>query len=380
MSAFGRIYRGDTDVDFPKLWKYFLTVSAVLVAISLGSLLTRGLRLSIDFRGGAVWEVPSKTMSTKDAVEVLTKYDKEGGAKVQTAVDADGRRIVRVQAEKSKNVKENEAIAQALAEKAGLKVEQVGTNSVGPSWGASITRDAAKALVVFLIVIALYISWQLEWRMAVSALAAVVHDVIVTVGVYSIFQFEVTPATVISFLTILGYSLYDTIVVYDRVQENTERYDRTGQYTYTAIMRRSLNQVLMRSLNTTLVALLPVISILLIGGVAFAQPVMKDFSLALFVGLLTGAYSSLAIASPLVVFLKEREPKYRRVRDRARDRGGAEAVAAADHIVVDHGVVVAPVYVPIGADATARQTATAVKASQYQRATPPRPRKQGKRR
>jgi preprotein translocase subunit SecF len=357
-----------------------LTVSAVLVAISLGSLLTRGLRLSIDFRGGAVWEVPSKTMSTKDAVEVLTKYDKEGGAKVQTAVDADGRRIVRVQAEKSKNVKENEAIAQALAEKAGLKVEQVGTNSVGPSWGASITRDAAKALVVFLIVIALYISWQLEWRMAVSALAAVVHDVIVTVGVYSIFQFEVTPATVISFLTILGYSLYDTIVVYDRVQENTERYDRTGQYTYTAIMRRSLNQVLMRSLNTTLVALLPVISILLIGGVAFAQPVMKDFSLALFVGLLTGAYSSLAIASPLVVFLKEREPKYRRVRDRARDRGGAEAVAAADHIVVDHGVVVAPVYVPIGADATARQTATAVKASQYQRATPPRPRKQGKRR
>ena len=241
---------------------------------------------------------------------------------------------------------------------------------------------------MFLVVIALYISWQLEWRMAVSALAAVVHDVVVTVGVYSIFGFQVTPATVISFLTILGYSLYDTIVVYDRVQENTARYDRTGRYTYRAIMRRSLNQVLMRSLNTTFVAILPVVSILVIGGVFYGQTVMFDFALALLVGLISGAYSSLAVASPMVVWLKEREPKYSKVRNRARDRGAA-AEAEADWIPIMSatpnlaGATLTPSMAggpasEVGAGPKASPLAS--KAAQYQRDHPPRPRKQGKKR
>ncbi|MFN8053286.1 MAG: protein translocase subunit SecF [Acidimicrobiales bacterium] len=417
MGTAADLYRVQTDFDFRKAWRIMLVVSSVLVIVGVASLATRGLNLSIDFRGGAVWEVPSKTMTTQDATDVLAKFNKEAGAKVQSVTDANGRRIVRVQAEEAKNIKQSETIAAALAEKANatanggatVKVTDIATNTVGPSWGASITKDAVRALIVFFIVIAAYMSWQLEWRMAVSALIAVVHDVILTVGFYSVFGFEVTPATVISILTILGFSLYDTIVVYDRVQENAARYDRTGRFTYQAIMRKSLNQVLMRSLNTTFVAILPVLAILLIGGVAYGQATMLDFSLALLVGLVAGAYSSIAIASPFVVWLKEREPRYVKIRQRARDRGAEEE---ADWIRVDAMPVLAGATASgssarsasggaaggasggaiavdddldddesaSGAATPQRPSPLAAKAAQYQRQAPPRPRKQGKKR
>ncbi len=242
----------------------------MLVVVSIGALFTRGLNLAIDFEGGSVWEIPSKTMTSAQAIDVLGEFNKADGAKVQVATDAKGTRILRVQAD-STDIKQSQEIADAYAKKANVKPDDVGTNTVGPSWGSEITKQAGKSLIIFLVLIAAYISWQLEWRMAVAALIAVLHDVIVTIGIYALFQFEVTPATVISFLTILGYSLYDTIVVYDRVQENSARYDRSGQYTYTGVMRRSMNQVLMRSVNTTTVSLLPVASMLLIGS-ARVQP------------------------------------------------------------------------------------------------------------
>lgn len=398
MSAFSRLYRGETDINFPKLWKPVLAFSVALLIASIVSLIVQGLVLSIDFRGGAVWEVPSKSLTTQQATDILTDFNREEGAKVQIVKDADNNRIVRIQAEKSKNIAESESIATALADKAGLTLDDVTTNTVGPSWGASITKDAVKALVVFLVMIALYISWQLEWRMALSALVAVVHDVIITVGVYSFTRFAVTPATVISFLTILGFSLYDTIVVYDRVQDNTKRYDRTGQFTYLGIMRRSLNQVLMRSLNTTFVAILPVLSILIIGGVVYGQTVMFDFALALLVGLIVGAYSSLAVAAPVVVFLKEREEKYRKIRQRAKDRGteaAADWIPPSSNLLVGAAVAGRPSAPAKRAGATtgaggaqgssaaassATASNTAAKAAQYQRPTPPRPRKQGKKR
>ena len=386
MGTLSRLYRVQTDFNFSKAWRIMIVISSILVLIGVGSLATRWLNLSIDFRGGAVWEVPSKTMKTADAEDVLAKFGKENGAKVQSVTDANGRRIVRVQAEAAKNISESGKIASALADKAGIKVTEIATNTVGPSWGASLTKDAARALIVFFIVIAAYMSWTLEWRMAVSALLAVVHDVILTLGFYSVFGFEVTPATVISVLTILGFSLYDTIVVYDRVQENAGRYDRTGKYTYNAIMRRSLNQVLMRSLNTTFVAILPVVAILVIGGVIYGQATMLDFSLALLVGLVAGAYSSIAIAAPFVVWLKEREPRYVRIRERARERG---AEADADWIpMADLAVVGSPApgsagyvaYEGAPADSGPKVSPLAAKAAQYQREHPPRPRKQGKKR
>jgi preprotein translocase subunit SecF len=378
------VYRNTNDIDFPKIWKPFLIFSTVLVVISIGALFTRGLNLAIDFKGGSEWEIPSKTMTSAQALDVLTPFNKENGAKVQIATDAKGTRVVSVQAD-STDIKESQAIAEAYAKKAGVSFDDVATNTVGPSWGSEITKQAGKSLVIFLVLIAVYISWQLEWRMAVAALVAVLHDVIVTVGIYALFQFQVTPATVISFLTILGYSLYDTIVVYDRVQENSARYDRSGQYTYTGVMRRSMNQVLMRSVNTTTVSLLPVASMLLIGSFAFNQPIIGDFSLALFIGLLSGAYSSIFIAAPVVVYLKEREPKYRRVRQRAEERG---TLAEAEHIPVGAAAHAAP---PVFASAgggtptvaaegsTITATVQAHKAAQYQRPHPPRPRKQKRR-
>lgn len=213
------IYRNTNDIDFPKIWKPVLVFSTVLVVVSIGALFTRGLNLAIDFEGGSVWEIPSKTMTSAQAIDVLGEFNKADGAKVQVATDAKGTRILRVQAD-STDIKQSQEIADAYAKKANVKPDDVGTNTVGPSWGSEITKQAGKSLIIFLVLIAAYISWQLEWRMAVAALIAVLHDVIVTIGIYALFQFEVTPATVISFLTILGYSLYDTIVVYDRVQEN----------------------------------------------------------------------------------------------------------------------------------------------------------------
>lgn len=462
MKGLARMYRGETDIDFPKVSRVMLMISATFVLISLVALITSGVNLAIDFKGGAVWDVSSATMTSNNAEDVLGIFGKGEGAKVQVATDQEGNRVVRIQAEKTKSVTESQRIAKAFAtnwqvpkdklsvddaealvakaagadsatvtskveagnpitkivaksdtswddsqkiaasladEMSGKRldtakeraealepyavIDGIDTNTVGPSWGSEISKDALRALIVFLIVIAAYISWQLEWRMALSAIVGVVHDIIVTVGVYAVFRFSVTPATVISFLTILGYSLYDTIVVYDRVRENTLRYDRTGQYTYSAIMRRSLNQTLMRSTNTTTVALLPVVSILVVGGIIGGQTVMLDFALALMVGLLSGAYSSVFIAAPVLVWMKEREDRYQRTRKRARERG---VEAAADHIRIDASVP-AMAGAPM-TDATRAPSAPAVdplvgdpaqslaaKAAMYQRPQPPRPRK-----
>lgn len=422
MGFFASTYRGRNDIDFPRIFRPVVAISTALFVASVVSLIVQGLNLSIDFAGGAVWEVPSKTLTVAEASDVLGQFGKDSGAKVQEANDAEGNRIVRVQASKAKDVKESQDVANALAKKADIDVEQIATNTVGPTWGTEITKQAVKSLVIFLIVIALYISWQLEWRMAVGALVGVAHDIVISVGIYSLFEFEVTPATVISFLTILGFSLYDTIVVYDRVKENIARFDRSGQYTFTGIMRRSLNQVMMRSVNTTIVSLLPVLSMLIIGAILFDQPLLRDFSLALFIGIFLGAFSSLFIASPVVVWLKEREERYVRIRRRAREKGveaeadhppvvigsaplpplrskdetaaaasgtssatrrGAGAVAVEDRPAPDGDGEPGDAGTDAGADdapTTTVNPAVAAKAAQYQRNHPPRPRKQGRKR
>src|SRR4029078_3626746 len=184
-------------------------------------------------------------------------------------------------------------------------------------WGNHITKKAEQAVVVFFIAIALYLSVRFEWRMALAAIIAVIHDIIITVGVYAVTGFEVTPATVVAFLTILGFSLYDTVVVFDKVKDNTARLGTVRGDTYSTMVNRSLNQVLMRSINTSIVALLPVASLLFVGTYAFGGLALRDFALALFVGLLTGAYSSIFVATPVLAWLKEHQPRYRALRERA---------------------------------------------------------------
>jgi preprotein translocase subunit SecF len=329
MSFLRDVYAGETHIDFTRAWKRGLVLSAVMVAVSIAALLGRGLNLGIDFEGGTVWQVPvDGEVSVADARDAVTPLGL-GNAKIQLI----GGETLSVQSDLDDEGEIRE-VTDTLADLAGVGADEVSIESVGPSWGDEITAAARKALIVFFALIALYITIQLEWKMAVGALTAVVHDIIVTVGVYALFQFEVTPATVIAFLTILGYSLYDTIVVYDKVRENTTRMATSGRMTYSALVNLSMNQVLTRSLNTTFTTVVPVASMLLIGSVLFGAVTLRDFALALLIGLLTGAYSSIFIAAPVLVALKEREPRNRVLRERL-ERG--EAAPATNGAGADAG-------------------------------------------
>ncbi len=320
MNALSRVYRGDNDFNFPRSWVPLGVVSLILVIGSILSIAVQGVDLSIDFEGGSIWEVPSATLTTDQATTVLDAFGTNAGEKYQVVTTSDGVRLVRISG-RVDTIKESQKVVAALAEAANVKITDVAVTTVGPSWGKDITKSARNSLIIFMVLVAAYIAWRLEPKMAASAMVAVFHDIILTVGFYSVFHLEVSPATVIAFLTILGYSLYDTIVVYDRLQENGVKLTRTGQYTYTGIVRRSLNQVLMRSVNTTTVTLIPVLSMLVVGKYVFGEPTLGDFSLALLIGLASGAYSSLCVAAPLTSVLKEREPRYQEIRTRMVAKG-----------------------------------------------------------
>ena len=215
------LYQCTNDFDFTRLFKRGLVIAVLVSVISIISLFTRGLNLGIDFKGGSVWEVPVTDVSVEDARGVMEGVGL-GDAKIQLAVNADGTKILRVQADVT-DVDASREVTGDLADLAEVPVSDIAVNTVGPSWGDEITRQAQRALVYFFIAITLYISFRLEWKMAVGALVSMAHDLLLSVGVYSILRIEVTPATLISFLTILGYSLYDTIVVFDRALENSSR-------------------------------------------------------------------------------------------------------------------------------------------------------------
>jgi preprotein translocase subunit SecF len=303
-----RLYHGETTFDFVGRRKIGFAISGALLAITLVALLGRGLNLGLDFKGGVVWDVPAKNGLTIDSTLAVLAADgiSADNAKVQTVNGSSGARV-RVQTGVLDQATQTK-IRTDLAAKAGVELQDVPVNSVSSTWGSEITKKAVKALVVFFLCLTAYIALRFEWKMAVAAFIAVVHDVAISVGVYSIFHFTVTPATVIAFLTILGFSLYDTIVVFDKVHENTRKLT-TGRYTYGDIVNLSMNQTLMRSINTTLAAVLPVLSLLVIGAGVMGAVTIKDFALALFVGLIVGAYSSIFIASPVLWWLKNREPK-----------------------------------------------------------------------
>ena len=306
---------GRRHYDFPALWRITTVGSAIAVVVSLIALAIGGLNLGIDFEGGTSFEV--QTEQSIEEVTAALPDEVAAEARIQEVTDADGTRKVRVRS----SVEDPEEV-QALANSLADVGEITAFESVGPTWGSAITDKAIRALVFFFIAIALYISVRLEWKMAIGALVAVAHDIVISVGVYAIFRFEVTPATVIAFLTIMGYSLYDTIVVYDKVREITARVGATGRYTYTEMMNLALNQVLTRSVNTTITSLLPVLSMLIVGSLILGATTLQEFSIALLVGLLVGGYSSIFIASAVVARLKEREPEYQQIAARIAKRGG----------------------------------------------------------
>lgn len=316
-----RLYNGETKVDFIGRQRRGFILSGVVIAIGLVALVLSGLNLGIDFRGGTSWEIPADVGIEK--VRDVMAEAKFPDAKVQRFTPTSGQPVVRVSARvEGKDAAARDAENIAVRDKLAALVpgKTVDYSTVGPSWGSEITNKARNALVIFFLAIAAYLAIRFEWRMAVAALAAVVHDIIVTVGIYALTGLEVTPASVVAFLTILGYSLYDTVVVFDRVDENAKALASTGRATYSDVVNLSMNQTLMRSLNTSLVAILPILSVLVIGTFVLGATTLRDFGMALFIGLVTGAYSSVFIASPVLAWLKEREPRYRQLRSRLEQR------------------------------------------------------------
>lgn len=332
IKGLGRLYRGETTFNIIGLRVIGFAISLVIVVAGAGSLLVKGLDLGIDFRGGVAWEVPSNSpggkLTDEDARKVLDDNNIESAsAKIQFLTGTE-LQIMRVQVG-DQTEETRFAVQQSFADLAKVEVEEVSVASVSSSWGRSITEKAIRALIVFFVVVSLYISWRLEWKMAIAAFVAMVHDVLISVGVYSLFGFEVTPATVVAFLTILGYSLYDTVVVFDRVQENAKKFSASRQ-SYANIANVSTNEVLARSLNTTLSSALPVVSLLVVGSFMLGAKSLEEFAVALLVGMLAGTYSSIFIAVPLLDVLKQNEPKYRPFK-------GQIAVGAAMAELMGHG-------------------------------------------
>ena len=308
-SALGRLYHGETAIDFYGLRRRGFVVSLIFVLVSLVSLFARGVDLGLDFEGGVAWQVPATaTMDIEAARAILDENGVDAAnAKLQTLSSA-SEETIRVQVGDQPN-DVRVAVQNALAERAGVDPQSVSVTSVSSSWGRAITEKAVRALVIFLVLVTLYITWRFEWRMALAAIAAMAHDVLISVGIYSVFQLEVTPATVVAFLTILGYSLYDTIVVFDKVQDNVRHFSGT-RVPMADIVNVSTNQVLMRSINTSVSSLLPVLSLLVFGSGVFGAVALREFAIALLIGMLTGAYSSLFVATPLLALLKQRETRY----------------------------------------------------------------------
>ncbi len=308
----GRLYHGETRIDFMGRQWWGIGVSLTLIVITIISLLAQGLNLGLDFEGGVQWEVPSAHLTDAQARSVLSANGVNAADAKIVTVSNSGVERLRIQTSEQK-AEVRQKVSKELAKAAQVDTKDISTNSVTAAWGKEITKKAVRALVVFIILVAMFIAWRFEWAMALSAIAAMLHDVLISVGIYSILQLEVTPATVIAFLTILGFSLYDTIVVFDKVDENTARFSG-ARLPYDDVINVSMNQVLMRSLNTSLAAVLPVLSLLVVGAGLLGAISLREFALALFVGLITGSYSSIFIASPLLAWIKGRTPKYRSLR------------------------------------------------------------------
>ncbi len=318
-NAWSRLYRGQTHYDFINRWRYWFALSGTIIAVGLVALGVRGLNFSIDFKGGTVWEVPT-TASVKTVTADLGKISSTLSQATITQLTnrQTGKTNISVQAPAT--LTSNSALVQQVTKEMAaighVPQDEVTLNAIGPSWGSDITGKAVEAVIVFLVLISACIAIYFESKMAVAALVALLHDMLVTVGIYALSGFQVSPDTVIAFLTVLGYSLYDTIVVFDKVKENTRGLASTNRVTYTDVVNLSMNQVLARSINTSFVAIMPVFCILVIGSWILGATALNDFGLALFIGLMSGAYSSIFIASPILAILKEREPRYVEIRRR----------------------------------------------------------------
>ena len=319
-SLLRKIYRSEFNIDFigrRKLW-FLISGAAVLVSALAMVPGIRGLHYGIDFRGGTLYRVPVGPSTTVADVRLGLSSTGIQNPIIQKVTDqVGGRSQIQVQTESSLKPNERDAVVKALSKVTGSSENQIDTESVGEKWGAQITNKALLGLAIFLVLVILYMSWRLEPKMAAAGIVALIHDLVITAGIYALVGFEVTPATVVATLTILGYSLYDTVVVFDKIRENLGL-PANARASFTSIANASTNQVLMRSINTSLTVLLPVGSLLFVGSALLGADTLKDLSLALFVGIAAGTYSSICVATPLLSVWKEKEPRFSGGRERSR--------------------------------------------------------------
>ncbi|HVD54692.1 MAG TPA: protein translocase subunit SecF [Propionibacteriaceae bacterium] len=330
MSKFGtighRLYTGEVSYDFIGHRRRWYIVSAILIGASILALLVRGLDFGIEFKGGA--DFKAATTVTAQTVDSMKDALRNSGVPDldDATVNTIGNNQVRVQTRTLDPTEEVPKVRAAIAKEVGIPSDQVAYSLIGASWGGQITERALIALGVFLALVALVIGiYFRDAKMSAAALIALVHDLILTIGIYALVGFTVTPATLIGVLTILGYSLYDTVVVFDKVRENVRDLRSSTARTYSEAANLAVNQVLVRSINTTIIGVLPVVALLFAGAVILGEGPLKDLALALFVGMVSGAYSSIFIATPLLAQMKEREPDMKKLAARVRARRAKEA-------------------------------------------------------
>ncbi len=302
------LYTGRRSYDIVGTRRRWYAISLALVLVSAVLLVKPGLNPGIEFRGGSEFTVSGVPTSDQQlAIDTVQAIAPEENPRVTTV----GGSSLRIQTAELTNA-EVEEVKDSLAAAYGVGEDQITSAFIGPSWGQDVSQKAVTGLLVFLLFVSLVMTvYFRNWRMAAAAIIALFHDLIITVGIYAAIGWEVTPATVIGFLTILGYSIYDTVVVFDKVRENTADTLEQSRFTYAEKANLAVNQTLVRSINTSVVALLPVASILVVGAFILGAGTLRDIALALFVGMFVGTFSSIFIATPLEVTLREREPRIR---------------------------------------------------------------------
>lgn len=318
-----KLHRGEVSYDFVGKRKIWYTLSILITITAIVGLVVNGLRESIDFSGGAVFNTPKTSMSVAQAQSKIHGDTDWRDATVQKL----GTGSLRIQIS-GLTTDASKKIQKEIAQDLGFSSDKIDAEIVGPSWGKEISKKALEGLIIFLVLVVIYLAVAFEWRMAAAALVALLHDLTITTGVYALVGFEVSPGTVIGLLTILGYSLYDTVVVFDGLKEASKDITKQNRFTFSDVANRSLNSTLVRSINTTVVALLPVAALLFIGGGLLGAGMLDDIALALFVGLTAGAYSSIFIATPIVAEFKEREPAIVALRKRVLAKRKADEVRA----------------------------------------------------
>jgi preprotein translocase subunit SecF len=322
----GRLYRGEVSFDFVGRQRLWYTISGLILVISVVALLVFGLNFSVDFKGGSIFQFPAGNATISQVRATVSGAGGGSDAIVQQITNVKtGTASWNVRTHQLSSA-EQASVGNAIGRAFHLSPGQISTQFVGSSWGSQISQKALQGLIAFLIVIVIYLSIAFEWKMAAAALIALAHDIVITVGVYALLGFQVSPASVIGLLTILGYSLYDTVVVFDKVRENTAGLLGSARATYSQAANQALNQTLVRSINTSVIALLPVAAILFIGAGLLGAGELKDLALVLFVGMLSGTYSSICIATPVLADLKEREPQYRALAKRVAQRAASGRV------------------------------------------------------